>query len=95
MPKRGTYGVQESYKIHIQRAKIKRQRRQLLANVELYDTLDHYIWNGIDTVQYKVSLGDYANIEKIVPKKNYTLVIVDIPCGYHIRNTTYDCETYT
>ena len=43
MLNRGTYGVLESFKIHIQRAKIERQRVQRLANVELDDTLDHYI----------------------------------------------------
>ena len=70
MPKRGTYGVLESFKIHIQRAKIERQRRQRLANVELDDTLDHYIWNGLDIVQYKVILGDCANIEKMFLKRS-------------------------
>ena len=47
MPKRGTDGVPEFFKIHIQRAKIERQRRQRLANVELDDTLYRYIWNGL------------------------------------------------
>ena len=95
MPKRGTDGVPESFKIHIQRAKIERQRRQCLENVELDDTLDHYIWNGLDTVQYKFILGDCTDIAKIVPKKEYSLVIVDIPHGFNIRNTTYDCEPYS
>jgi len=84
MPKRGTDGVPESFKIHIQRAKIERQRRQCLENVELDDTLDHYIWNGLDTVQYKVILGDCTDIAKIVPKKEYNLVIADIPHGFNI-----------
>ena len=52
MPKRGIDGVPKSFKIHIQRAKIERQRKQRLENIELDDTLDHYIWNGLDTVQY-------------------------------------------
>ena len=52
-----------------------------LANVELGYTLDHYSWNGIDVVQYKVILGDCSYITKIVPKKEYTLVIVDTPHG--------------
>ena len=95
MPKRGGAGVPESFKIHIQRAKIERQRRQCLANVELDDTLDHYIWNGLDTVQYRVILGDCADIANLVPKKEYALVIANIHHGYNIRNTTYDCEPYT
>ena len=95
MPKRGTDGVPESFKIHIQRAKIEWQRRQRLENVELDDTLDHYIWNGLETVQYKVILGDCTDIANFFPKKEYNLVIADIPRGFNIRNTTYDCEPYT
>ena len=89
MPKRGGAGVPESFKIHIQRAKIERQRRQCLANVELDDTLDHCIWNGLDIVQYKVILGDCVEIANRVPEKDYSLVIADIPHGYNIRNTMW------
>ena len=85
----------EYFKIHIQRAKIKRRRRQRLTNVKLDDTLDNPIWNGLDTVQYKVIVSDCANIEKLVPKKDYSLVIADTPHGYNIKNITYDCEPYT
>ena len=67
MPKRGADGVPPSFKIRIQRARIKRQRRQFLANVELDDTLDHYVWNGLNTVQYKVILGDSEDIANLVP----------------------------
>ena len=86
MPKRGTNGVPESFKIHVQGAQIERQRRRL-SNIELDYTLDHYIWNGLDTVQYmkyRVILGDCADIANLVPKKEYALVIVDIPHGYNI-----------
>ena len=47
---------------------MERQRRQRLANVELDDTLDHYIWNGIDTMQYKVILVDCVDIAKLFLK---------------------------
>jgi hypothetical protein len=43
-------------------------------------------WNGIDTVQYKVILGDCEQLANIVPKKKYSLVIVDIPHAYNIQN---------
>ena len=49
---------------------MERQRRQRLANVELDDTLDHHIWNGLDTMQYKVILVDCIDIAKIVFKKS-------------------------
>ena len=79
MPKRGIDGVPESFKIHVERAKLERQSRQRLANVEVDDALDHYIWNGLDTVKYKVILGVCAYNEKIVPKKEYALVIAGYP----------------
>ena len=93
MPKKSS--VPESFKIHIQREKIERQRKQHLANVELDDTIDNHIWNGLDTVQYKVIVGDCANIANLVPKKEYSLVITNIPHGYNIKNITYDYEPYT
>ena len=46
-------------------------------------------------MQYKVIVGDFANIVNLVPKKDYSLVIVDIPHGYTIKKITYDCEPYT
>ena len=46
-------------------------------------------------MQYEVSLGDYEDITNLVPNKEYSIVIADIPHGFNIRNTTYDCEPYT
>jgi hypothetical protein len=42
-----------------------------------------------------VILGDCEKIANIVPKKEYSLVIVDIPHGYNIQNIGYDSEPYT
>ena len=84
MPKRGTDGVPESFKIHIQRTKIERKRRQHFANVELDDTLDNYIWNELHTMQYKFSIGNCENIANLVSKNVYSLVIADIHHGYNI-----------
>ena len=46
-------------------------------------------------MQYKVIVGDCANIANLVPKNEHSLVIADIPHGYNIKNITYDCEPYT
>jgi hypothetical protein len=70
MPKKNADGVPETFKSFIQKAKFERERRRRVQTVELDDTLDHYIWNGLDTVQYKVILGDCEQIANIVPKKN-------------------------
>jgi hypothetical protein len=95
MPKKNADGVPESFKSFLQKAKFERERRRRVQNVQLDDTLDHYIWNGLDTFQYKVILGDCEQLTNIVPKKEYSLVIVDIPHGYNIQNIGYDTEPYT
>jgi hypothetical protein len=93
MPKNNANGVFETFKIFIQKVKFERERRRV-QNVQLDDTLDHYIWNGLETIQYKVILGDYEKLASIVLKKEYSLVIVDIPHGYNIQNIGYDTKPY-
>jgi hypothetical protein len=95
MSNKNADGVPETFKSFIQKTKFERERRRRVQNVQLDDTLDHYIWNGLDTVQYKVILGDYEKISNIVPTKEYSLVIVDIPHGYNIQKIGYDTEPYT
>jgi hypothetical protein len=95
MSKNNIAGVPETFKIYIQKPKFERERRWRLQNVELDDTLDHYIWNGLNIVQYKVILEDCEKIANLVPKKEYSLVIADIPHGYNIQNIEYDIEPYT
>jgi hypothetical protein len=48
-----------------------------------------------DTILFKVILGDCEQIANIVPKKEYSLVIADIPHGYNIQKIGYDTEHYT
>jgi hypothetical protein len=69
MPKKNADGVPKTLKKKIQKAKFERERRRRVQNVQLDDTLDHYIWNGLDTIQYKVILGDCEKLASIVPKK--------------------------
>ena len=95
MSKKNIVGVPETFKSYIKKAKFERERRWRVQNVGLDDTLDHYIWNGLDTVQYKVILGDCKKIANLVPKKEYSLVITYIPHGYNIQNIEYDIELYT
>ena len=40
-------------------------------------------------------LGDCEKIANLVPKKEYSIVIADIPHGYNIQNIGYDIEPYT
>jgi hypothetical protein len=66
MSKKNAGGILESFKSFI--SKFEKERRRV-RTVELDDTLDHYIWNWLETVQYKVILGDCEQIANIVPKK--------------------------
>ena len=95
MQKKNADGVPETFKSFIQKPKFERERRRHVQNVQLDDSLDHYIWNGLDIVQYKVILGDCEKIASIFPKKEFSLVIADIPHGYNIQNIGYDTEPYT
>jgi hypothetical protein len=42
-----------------------------------------------------VILGDCEQLANSVPKKEYSLVILDIPHCYNIQNIGYDTEPYT
>ena len=44
--------IPETFKGYIQKMKFERERRKRLENVQLDDSLDHYIWNGLSTIQY-------------------------------------------
>ena len=91
MPKKNADGVLENFKIFIQKAKFERERRRHIQNVQLDDILDHYIWNGLNTVQYKVILGDCEKLASIVP----SYCGYDIPHGYNIQNIEYDTKPCT
>ena len=88
-------GAPDSFKTFIEKIKIERLRKQRIKNVELDPTLNHFIWNGLDTIQYQVIQGDCEDIAKLVPKMDYALVIADIPHGFNIPNIYYDSDLYT
>ena len=85
----------DNFKTFIEKIKIERLRKQRIKNVELDPTLNHFIWNGLDTIQYQVIQGDCEDIAKLVPKRDYALVIADIPHGFNIPNICYDIDPYT
>ena len=76
--------IVNKFKGYIQKIKFGRERRKHLENVQFDDSLDHYIWDGLSTIQYQVILGYCENIVNLVPKKEYSLIVVDIPYGYNI-----------
>ena len=70
MAKKNADGVPETFKSFIQNSKFERERRRRVQNVQLDDTLDHYIWNGLDNVQYKVIVNNLQIffLKKILPR---------------------------
>ena len=88
-------GAPDSFKTFIEKIKIERLRKQRIKDVQLDPTLNHFIWNGLDTIQYQVIQGDCEDIAKLVPKRDYALVIADIPHGFNIPNIFYDIDPYT
>ena len=70
-------------------------RKKHLMNVELDPTLNHYIWNGLDGIQYQIIQGDYEDIASLIPKREYALVIANIPQGFDFSDIEYDSEPYT
>ena len=88
-------GSLDSFRTFIEKIKIERLKNQRLRNVELDPTLTHFIWNGLDTFQYQVIQGDCEDIAKLIPKREYSLVIADIPHGFNIPNIDYDSDPYT
>src|ERR1700734_3720407 len=85
----------DSFKTFIEKIKIEILRKQRIKNVELDPTLNHFIWNGIDTIQYQVIQGDCEDNAKLIPKRDYALVIADIPHDFNIPNIYYDSDPYT
>ena len=95
MSKKDGNGVPDTFKSFIEKIKMETMRRKRLMNVELDPTLNHYIWNGPDSVQYQIIQGDCEDIAKVIPKREYAPVIADILHGFNFPNIEYDSEPYT
>ena len=93
--KKDENGASDSFITFIEKIKIERLKNQRLKNVELDPTLSHFMWNGLDTIQYQVIQGDCEDIAKLIHKRDYALVIADIPHGLNIPNIDYDSDPYT
>ena len=93
--KKDDNGAPTSFITFIEKIKIERLRKQRVKNVELDPTLTHFIWNGLDTIQYQVIQDDCEDIAKLIPKRDYALVIAYIPHGFNIPNIDCDSDPYT
>jgi len=57
--------------------------------------MDHYVCDGKHHASYSIICGDCEDLEKNVPKKPYSIVIVDIPFAYNCRGATNNESPYT
>jgi len=90
MSKKEENGVQNTFKSFIKKIKLERLRKQCLGNPELDPTLNHFIWNGINTIQYQIIQYDCEGIAELIPKREYSLVIAYIPHGFNFLVIGYD-----
>ena len=88
-------GVPDTFKSFIEKIKMENMRRKRIMNVELDPTLNHYIWNKLDSIQYQIIQGDCEDIASLIPKREYALVIAYIPHGFNFPDIEYDREPYT
>ena len=95
MSKKDGNGVPDTFKSFIEKIKMENMRRKRFMNVELDPSLNLYIWNGLDNVQYQIIQGDCEDIASLIPKREYGLVIADIPHGFNFPDIEYDREPYT
>jgi len=63
--KKDDNGAPTSFRTLIEKIKIERLMKQHIKNVELDPTLSHFIWNGLDTIQYQVIQGDYEVLKSV------------------------------
>ena len=95
MSKNDANGVSNTFKSFIEKVKLERLRKKRLRNVELDPTLTHFIWNGLDIIQYQIIQGHCEDIAKLIAKREYALIIVKFPHGFNFPNIEYDSEPYT
>ncbi len=50
--------------------------------------------NSLHSLSYAVFSGDVADMTKLLPKKDYTLMIADIPYGFRLAGSVNDEEPY-
>ena len=86
-----------SFLAHLERARKEKDRRLIKA----FETEDDGTFKNFshkkDITQYlyyNVVCGDVIDMIQKVPKKEYTLLIADIPYGFRMAGSTYDDEPF-
>ena len=86
-----------SFLAHLERARKEKDRRLIKAFEAEDDGTFKKISHKKDITQdlyYNVICGDVIEMIQKVPKKEYTLLIADIPYGFRMAGSTYDDEPF-
>ena len=71
--KKDANGAPNSFRSFIEKIKMERMRKKHLSDVELDLGLNHFIWNGLHTIQYQIISDDCEGIPKVIPNCRYSL----------------------
>ena len=86
-----------SFLSHLERARKEKDRRLVKAfNVDDDGTFKKFNHKKDITreLYYNVYCGDVAEMLQKLPKKEYTLLIADIPYGFRMAGSSYDDEPF-
>ena len=86
-----------SFLAHLERATKEKDRRLIKAFETEDDGTFKKFSHKKDFTQdlyYNVTYGDVIEMIQKVPKKEYTLLIADIPYGFRMAGSTYDDEPF-
>ena len=93
--KKDANGAPDSFRSFIEKIKMERIRKQCLSDVELDPSLNHFIWNGLHTIQYQIISGDCEDIAKLIPKRELFPSYCRYSSWFNIPNIEYDSNPYT
>ena len=86
-----------SFLAHLERARKEKDRRL----VKAFDMIDDGTFKKFShkkditrELYYNVYCGDVAEMITLVPKKEYTLLVADIPYGFRMAGSSYDDEPF-
>ena len=91
-------GIPSSFITHLERAKYEKRmtKGKELEVPEDSETFKSFLHRTDPFCQlyYSVFNGEVANMLDILPKRHYTLLIIDIPYGFRITGSMYDDVSY-
>ena len=90
--------IPSSFITHLKQAKCEKimTKGKELGGLEDSETVKSFLHRSdpYRQLHYSVFHGEVGNMLSILPKRHYTLLIVDIPYGFRITGSMYDDVSY-